>query len=338
MKVLFYTYPTAFQNPGGGETVLLNTRKHLESIGCRVELFNQWETRVVDYDIVHCFASTTYQFWFAVRDYKKKLVVTPTFYPYDSLKAIFMAQTKYFFKKHVFKGRYKWSSERAFHLVDKFTVPSSSEAKALIRHFNLPKQVFEIVPNGVDIKFSDKVDDSFRKKFNLKEYILTVGRIVSNKNQLSLIRACKRLGMPLVIIGEPDPDSTGYYQKCMDEGKDNTIFAGYISHDDPLLHSAYQRCSLFVLPSFRETCGMVALEAGMAGAKVVISDMPTTREYFRDYVEYIRPDDIESMIAGIKAGLDKKHDNRLQEYILQNYTWDKIAQKLLSVYHFLMKI
>ncbi len=337
MKVLFYTYPTAFQNPGGGEIVLLKTKKHLESFGCQIDLFNLWETKISEYDIVHCFASTTYPFWFAVRDYKKKLVVTPTFYPFNNIRTILRARIKHFLKKNVFKGHYRWSSERAFHLIDKFTVPSMAEAKALARYYNLPAGVFEFVPNGVDIKFSERVDDIFRRKFNLKEYILTVGRIVPNKNQFSLIKACKKIGIPLVIIGSPDPDSIEYYQKCLVEGKGNTIFAGYIPHNDPLLHSAYQHCSAFVLPSFRETCGMVALEAGMAGARVVISELPTTREYFVNYAEYIRPDDIESIVAGIRAVLNNKHNNRLQEHILQNYTWDKIAKKLLSVYQSFME-
>jgi len=338
MNILFYTYPTAFQNPGGGETVLLKTKKHLKNLGCQVDLFNLWETKINDYDIIHCFASSTYPFWFEVKNFKKKLVVTPTLYPYTNIGTILKSMTKYYLKKYVFKKHYTWSSERAFHLVDKFTVPSRAEADALRKNFLLPEDRFEIVPNGVDKKFYEKIDDRFRTKFKLKEYILTVGRIVPNKNHLSLIRACKSVKIPLVIIGEPDANSADYFQKCKEEGKDNTIFAGYIPHDDPLLHSAYQHCALFVLPSYRETCGMVAIEAGMAGTKVVISDLLTIREYFRDYVEYINPGDINSIIEGIKNALRKTNNNNLQNHILWNFTWDKIAEKLLNVYSNIIRI
>jgi len=336
MRVLFYTYPTAFQNPGGGETVLLNSKKYLEQLGCRVDLFNLWETKISDYDIVHCFASSTYPFWFDVKNYKRKLIVTPTLYPYTNIRTILKSVTKHYLKKYIFRKHYIWSSERAFHLVDKFTVPSNAEADSLRKNFLLPANRFEIVPNGVDIRFFEKVDDRFRKQYNLEEYILTVGRINPNKNQLSLIRACKKIGIPLVIIGEPDPDSIEYFNKCKEEGKGNTIFTGYINHDDPLLHSAYQHCSVFVLPSYRETCGMVALEAGLAGAKVVISELKTTKEYFKNYVEYVSPADIDSILKSIEKTLKKSWDNVLQTYILQNFTWDKIAMKLLNVYIALM--
>lgn len=332
MKVLYYTYPTAFQNPGGGETVLINTRKYLENLGCKVDLFNLWETKIRDYDIVHCFGSTTYPFWFDVKNFNKKLIVTPTLYPYNNFLSIFKANTKNYLKKYIFKKHYIWSPERAFNLVDKFTVPSRTEAESLRRHFCLSEDRFAIIYNGVEQRFYNKIDDRFRRKYNLKEYILTVGRITPNKNQLSLIRACKNIGIPLVIIGEPDQDSKEYYEECLKEGKQNVTFTGYIQHDDPFLHSAYQHCSVFVLPSYRETCGMVALEAGLSGAKVVISDLPTTREYFRNYVEYLNPHDIKSITKNIEKALNKPPDDKLQKYILQNYTWETIVEKLLSVY------
>ena len=55
MKILFNTYYHAFQNPGGGEIVLLKTMEALQRKGIQVELFNKWKTNLREYDLIHNF-------------------------------------------------------------------------------------------------------------------------------------------------------------------------------------------------------------------------------------------------------------------------------------------
>lgn len=57
MKVAFYVYPTAFQNPGGGEVQLLKTKEALEKLGVPIKLFDIWNDRLRDFDILHVFGS-----------------------------------------------------------------------------------------------------------------------------------------------------------------------------------------------------------------------------------------------------------------------------------------
>src|SRR3989338_2999262 len=57
MKVAFVTYPSAFQNIGGGEVLLLKLREYLRKSGAEVDLFDFWNGRVENYDIVHIFGS-----------------------------------------------------------------------------------------------------------------------------------------------------------------------------------------------------------------------------------------------------------------------------------------
>ena len=65
---------------------------------------------------------------------------------------------------------------------------------------------------------------------------------------------------------------------------------GGLTHDDPLLASAYAAARVFALPCWFETPGLAALEAALAGCAVVITPYGSTREYFGDLVEYARPD------------------------------------------------
>ncbi|MFB0510011.1 MAG: glycosyltransferase, partial [bacterium] len=99
-----------------------------------------------------------------------------------------------------------------------------------------------------------------------------------------------------------------------------------------MLASAYAACDVFVLPSFYETPGLAALEAGLAGAKIVITKYGGTDEYFGDYAEYIDPKKVQSIYQGLVRALAKKKDRILAEHIRTNFLWEKSAKKLIEIY------
>ena len=77
-----------------------------------------------------------------------------------------------------------------------------------------------------------------------------------------------------------------------------------------LLASAYAACDVFVLPSQFETPGIAALEAGLAGAKIVITPVGgTKRSYFGNNAIYVEPTSTENIAEGILAALKNKKDN-----------------------------
>ena len=56
MRVLFNTYPVAFDCPGGGEMQLLKCKQALESLGVEVLLFDPWRPQFEQVDVVHYFS------------------------------------------------------------------------------------------------------------------------------------------------------------------------------------------------------------------------------------------------------------------------------------------
>ena len=56
-KVAFYVYPTAFQSQGGGEVQLMKTKAALEQLGVSVKLFDTWNDKLENFDILHVFGS-----------------------------------------------------------------------------------------------------------------------------------------------------------------------------------------------------------------------------------------------------------------------------------------
>src|SRR3990167_6890604 len=57
MKIAFFTYPSAFQNVGGGEILLLKLREYLIKQGVEVDLFDSWNASIQNYDWLHVFGS-----------------------------------------------------------------------------------------------------------------------------------------------------------------------------------------------------------------------------------------------------------------------------------------
>src|SRR3989338_7134166 len=57
MRVAFLTYPSAFQNIGGGEILLLKMKEYLEKNGVEARPFFCWEGKITDYDLIHVFGS-----------------------------------------------------------------------------------------------------------------------------------------------------------------------------------------------------------------------------------------------------------------------------------------
>ena len=125
----------------------------------------------------------------------------------------------------------------------------------------------------------------------------------------------------------------------MEEGEKNknlTIITG-IDHDSPMLASAYAASSVFALPAMYETPGIAALEAGLAGANVVITPHGGTKDYFKDMATYVDPYNITSIRRGIETSLNQDTNDRLQKYIENNFLWEKVAELTANAYKQLLE-
>ncbi|MHB8481844.1 MAG: glycosyltransferase [Nitrospiria bacterium] len=218
------------------------------------------------------------------------------------------------------------------NLCDLILPNSETELNQLSVYFDIPKEKFHVTKNGVDPSFSaDVSQDLFRDKYDIRTlFLLNVANIEERKNQLNLVRALKGTGLSLVIIGNIRDKE--YFESCMREGGTFVKYLGYLEHTDDILKSAYKACELFILPSLLETPGLSALEAGIAGARIVITEVGCTGEYFGDKVTYINPFDPENIRRNILEEMGKKREGKLKKHILENFLWDKTAQQVREAY------
>lgn len=273
-------------NIAGDSILLMKTKEYLEKLEVSVDISSNSNENLQEYHLIHLFNTIrildTYKFFKNVERYKKKVVLTPIYWNY-------MSYIPYSYKTAA-KISY-WKSQdslrrEVFQKVDMILPGSEIEMKEIEKKFKI-KKLYRIIPNGVDKIFAFKKEIDFSKKINISDFVLSVGRICPHKNQLSLAKATKNLDIPLVLIGAIN--DWNYYCQCMKVNR-NIIYINEIHHD--LLVSAYNAAKVHALVSWYEIPGLVNLEAGLAGCKVITTGEGSTKEYFQNHVEYVDPYDI----------------------------------------------
>src|SRR5205807_8297150 len=81
-----------------------------------------------------------------------------------------------------------------------------------------------------------------------------------------------------------------------------------------------------------ETPGLVALEAGMSGTPLVLTNRGCTREYFESDAQYVRPDDLRAIRATVMRAMWGQRNAGLAEHVRQNFSWTAAAQATAAAY------
>jgi glycosyltransferase involved in cell wall biosynthesis len=320
MKILFNTYPSAFHTPGGGEIQLLQYKKYLEKYpALDVELFNQWRPNLSTFDRAHYFSCMpgSLPFLVSLKRAGTALVTSPNLWITEGTKEA-----------------YPWQEVEAQLLcADRIICNSDMECDELSNVFKISRSKFATVYNGIEECFLTSIDSGiFADKYSIKsKYVLNVANIEPRKNQLNLIKALKGFpNLQLLTVGHVRDYE--YLRACLDEGGENFNYLGPLPHDSDELKSAYAGCEFFALPSTLETPGLAALEAAASGANLLITSEGSTREYFKDFPEYVDPFDVEDMKRGIAKLLETPKSNVLKKHVNEKFTWDRVITSLVSIY------
>jgi len=339
-SVLFHAPSFAFQAPGGGENQLVQTGRHLEDLGVPVRLFDPWTDRIDRFRLIHLFGMSREGLELARRARIRgtPVVLSPIcWYQPRALWALERRPTR------KLGGIATWALRRAFprlpgwrrellNVADAILPNSAAEGRQLQSLFGIESARVTVVPNGVCPSFAMASPERFLERYGERDFVLYVGRIEPRKNVLGLIRAVRPLGLPLVVMGSVPPESHHYGVLCRKAGDGQVRWIASVDHHDPLLASAYAAARVFALPSWFETPGLAALEAGLAGAAVVITPFGSTREYFGELAEYAPPDRVAKIRAAVTRGWERGADPSLARRIASNYLWTNTAQTTLEVY------
>ncbi len=321
MKVLFATYPMAFHTPGGGEMQLRAYQKHLPAYGVDVTLFDPWNPRFLEHDIVHYFSCVGGSIHFCnfVKQLGLPLVVSSSLWITEESKHLYPVD----------------EIRAQLDLADKVVANSDIECETLSEVLGLPREKFITVYNGIDDLFLKPVSpEVFRNRFGIHgPFILNVGNIEPRKNQLTLVRAMKNFpSIKIVLIGHQR--DIEYSRVVLDEGGSQVVFLGPMAQDEIML-SAYSACDVFCLPSMLETPGLAALEAAAQGARLLVTREGSCREYFGESADYIDPGSINFLSDAIKNILMENSDTCIamkKNISPGKFLWRKTTGALIDLY------
>jgi glycosyltransferase involved in cell wall biosynthesis len=106
----------------------------------------------------------------------------------------------------------------------------------------------------------------------------------------------------------------------------------FLPYDSDMLASLYAGAKVHVLLGQNETPGIVNLEAGLAGANLVVGDCVPVREYLKEYALYTDYNSIDDIKEKVVNAYNSKRDTRVSKFIENNYTWNVVAEKTLLAY------
>jgi glycosyltransferase involved in cell wall biosynthesis len=333
-RIALTTYPAIAQNVGGIQMRLHRTRQALNATATDAALFNQWKDKVEAFDILHVFKlhHSTHELVVTAKARGVKVVISaivPPELPADKLRLM-----TYAWRKGVLTGLTHYMLFAQAQLANAVLATSAYEAEVLRKAYNIPWTKLHVIPSAVDGPvFTAATQNLFGDTYGVANYILTIGRIEPNKNQLRLIEAAQRLGRPLVIVGKPGVGADDYAYQCRQAAGGRVLFIDELPYNSALLASAYAGAAAFVLPSLSEIAPNTTLEAMLAGTRVVVTkNSLSPREWFGDRVLYVDPLDVDDLACKIEAAIHTAADAETRVTLLRRHSWEGVAARLNEIY------
>ncbi|VAW65934.1 Glycosyltransferase [hydrothermal vent metagenome] len=232
---------------------------------------------------------------------------------------------------------------RMLNNANAITVVSNGLKNELIEvGFNNTK--ITVIANGVDIKkFSPLSENDCRESLDLEKntpIILYVGRLSLEKCVSSLIKSAARLikqdySFNLYIVGDgPLRNELESLTEKLNI-KQQVHFIGNVEHDEII--NWMGACNYFCLPSLREGCPNVVLEALSCGRPVIASKVGAIPDVVSDSSGILfSPDDIDSICDAFKSAFDRQWDEKRIAESVKKLSWDHAAKKYIDIFNFVL--
>lgn len=201
-----------------------------------------------------------------------------------------------------------------------------------------------VIPNGIaDADFVSRDVDNFRKKYSLgvRPFILFVGRLNLIKGPDLLLRAFGNLkdkagNLDLVFVGPDGGLKQELESLARGLGLESRVhFLGYLGGTDK--SDAYHAAELLVIPSRHEAMSIVALEAGICGTPVLLTDQCGFDQLQEMGGGWIVPASVEGLEKGLteilsNPGLMRSAALSIKKYVGKYFLWNVIVQTYMSLY------
>lgn len=215
---------------------------------------------------------------------------------------------------------------------------------SVYKTYGIKEELVTVIPNGVnETDFYKDERVTFSRKFGLgnNPFILFMGRLNPIKGPDLLLEAfclvAKDFPEYHLVFAGPDGGLLESLQfKTKEKKLENRIhFVGYLSGVDKT--NSYHEASFLIIPSRLEAMSIVVLEAGISGTPVLLTDQCGFNEVEAITGGLVVHATVNDLQAGLIKMMNKKSNlkvmgSNLKEFVIEQYTWNMICQRLLKMY------
>jgi glycosyltransferase involved in cell wall biosynthesis len=215
---------------------------------------------------------------------------------------------------------------RGVRMAARVVAPNRAMAGVIQQHYGSLPQC-RVIFNGRNPR-----DFSTQKK---EEFIFSAGRLWDEgKNLAALEGVADDLPWPVLAAGALTQSGMG------ENRRSRVCLLGRVSHQE-MVHWL-GRAAIYALPARYEPFGLSVLEAAFSGCALVLGDIPTLRELWRDAALFVPPDDPSALREGILSLIvdpDLRIDlARRAGLRALHYTAERMTRDYLCLYGELMEL
>jgi glycosyltransferase involved in cell wall biosynthesis len=225
---------------------------------------------------------------------------------------------------------------------DAALVLTSVEADKL-RQYGVNPPRLDVIGGGLDPLPAALGAAQVMDKYNLSPPMaLFIGRANRDKGAIDAAQAILTLrqnGKPVILalIGQTTPDFDRFYNRLNADEKKGIRPLGILS--DAEKHALLEASTLFLMPSHSDSFGIVFLEAWAHGKPVIGADAGGIPGVVDNGINglLVPYGDVAALTQAVHklltdAALNQKMGRRGQEKVEQQYTWSRVADRVLVNY------
>lgn len=195
-----------------------------------------------------------------------------------------------------------------------------------------------VIPNGIDKYWFENIDMKIRKFKDKKINLIYAGRLEKVKNIDMIINTVEELirrgyNVSLDIVGKGKEEKK---IKMLSGGKLNGVINLYSYMSKEELIKLYKRNDIFIMPSKRETFGLVYIEAITQGLPVIYTKNEGIYGYFEEgQVGYgVDCNDVNDIADKVEQIYNRQVWNmeEFEEKIKTEFNWDNIVEEYIKYY------
>ena len=189
-----------------------------------------------------------------------------------------------------------------------------------------------IIPNGIDQLWIDNPNIQSKTIVENKVKVLFIARIYKDKNLHNLLKAINNMdNIELTVVGKII--NKDYYNKL----KENYKFKYLGTKSKHELINLMNDFHVFAMPSFKETFGLVYVEALSQNLPILYTRNEGIDKYFDDnkYGKSVNPEDVNSIINGLEyiiKNYESIQNNLKDKNFLQEFNWIRIGKLYDKLY------